>query len=50
MKLSTEAIKEFQKVYKTVTGKDIDFDFATHEAEALMRIIHIALQKYLKKR
>lgn len=50
MKLSTEAIKEFQSVYKAVTGKDIDFDFATQEAEALMRLIHIALQKYLKKR
>jgi hypothetical protein len=50
MKLSQEAIKEFQKVYKEVMGIDIDFDFAEYEAEAFMRILYITLQKYLKKR
>jgi len=50
MKLSPEAIKAFQKVYKDVMGVDIDYDFAEYEAEIFMRIIYITLQKYLKKR
>lgn len=50
MKLSKKAIEDFRKVYKKVYGIDITYEFATKEAEGLMRLMYIALQKYLKKR
>ena len=50
MKLSKKAIEEFRELYKKEYGIDITYEFATEEAERLMRIMYIALQKYLKKR
>ena len=48
MKLSKDAVEDFQKVYKKVYGIDIDFDLATEEAEGLMRLMYIALEKYME--
>jgi len=31
-----------------VYGIDIGFDFATEEGERLMRLVYIALEKYMK--
>lgn len=50
MKLSEEAIKDFQKVYKEVFGIEIPYDQAKKEAHVLMRLMYIALQKRLKKK
>lgn len=50
MKLSEQAIKDFQKVYKEVFGIDIEYEMAKEEAEVLMRLMYIVLQKRLKKR
>lgn len=50
MQLSEKAIKDFQKVYKEVYGVDIDIDFAKREAQWLIELMYIALQKFMKKK
>ena len=45
MKLSQEAINEFQRIYKQVHGKSISYEDASDNAIMLIRIVKLLLDK-----